>query len=132
MSFSGKLNINGEQFNIENCTIAIGQNIDHSGMPSARPSAGQFTLSIIYHKAVNIFAEWAVSPTMIKSGEIKFSNTNAMSIMQSITFTDAYCINYVQNFHNNNNEAMMAQVVISAREIKIGTAEHTNKWPVKV
>ncbi|WP_062053456.1 type VI secretion system tube protein TssD [Aquimarina longa] len=131
MSFLGKLEIEGIPFTIEDCTVAINQNSDYNGRPNSRPIAGQFTVTLVYHKEVNLFAEWAVSPTMMKSGKIQFFNNDAMSVMQTIKFDEAFCLNYVQNYHSKNNKAMTSQVVISAKDIEIGTAKHGNNWPTK-
>ncbi|WP_234859507.1 type VI secretion system tube protein TssD [Aquimarina aquimarini] len=131
MSFLGKLELEGATFTLEDCTVAISQNSDYSGKPCARPVAGKFTITIAYHKEANVFAEWAVSSTMAKSGKIQFFNNDAMSIMQTIAFNEAYCLDYIQNYHSRNNKTMLMQVVISAKEIEVGTAKHANNWPTR-
>ncbi|WP_158447883.1 type VI secretion system tube protein TssD [Aquimarina longa] len=78
MSFLGKLEIEGILFIIEDCTVAINQNSDYNGRPNSKPIAGQFTVTLVYHKGVNLFAEWAASPTMVKNGKVQFFNNDVI------------------------------------------------------
>ncbi len=131
MSFLSKLEIDGHTFILDRCTSTIDQNSDYNGRPNSAPIAGKFTIALRYEKKADLFAEWAVSSTLTKNGKIIFYNSDSMSTLQSMEFKDAYCLHYAQDYDGNSNKPMTVQMVISAKDIKVGVVEHNNNWPTK-
>ncbi|MFC5046659.1 type VI secretion system tube protein TssD [Aquimarina hainanensis] len=131
MSFYSRLEIDGKEIVILNCSIDIAQDSDVTGRPSARPIAGQFTIRLqVDRQTDDMLAQWALSPNEHKRGKITFIKSNSMSVEQNIEFNEAYCLRYNKNFDAEDETPMSVSLHISAKGIKIGANdEHVNNWP---
>jgi len=50
--------------------------------------------------------------------------------MKEVSFKEGYIVSYSESFTNMGDNPMSQNFVISAKEIKVGDAEHKNEWPV--
>ncbi|NER18529.1 type VI secretion system tube protein TssD [Spongiivirga citrea] len=130
MSFLAKLNIDGEEMNVLDCSFGFHQLTDATGRPSEKPKGGQLRL-IIESTAKTDFLEWMISSTNVKKGEVTFYRRDSMSTLKKIVFEDAYCVDYTEQFNATSNQPLQIRLVLSAREISIKGTTFTNNWPVK-
>lgn len=71
---------------------------------------------------------WAASNDMAKSGEVVFKRQDTTSAMRKLTFKNAHCIQFSEEFHARDNQPMVMTFTLSAEEISTSRMTHTNKW----
>ena len=130
MSFLAKLNLDGEELNILDCSFTFRQDTDYTGRPCAKPQGGQIKL-LIESTAKTDFLEWMISPSVTKKGEITFYRRDNMSSLKKAEFTDAYCIEYSEHFNAENSTPLQIHLVLSAKEISVKGTTYRNNWPAK-
>ena len=64
-----------------------------------------------------------------KDGKITFYKRDSEQKMKEVSFKDGYVISYTETFTNMGENPMSEHFVISAKELKVGDAEHKNEWP---
>ncbi len=129
MSFLAKLKINNVEYNVLSLKWDIEQNFDDTGLPVERTQAGQIKVTYESTKDTEIIS-WALSNRGLKNGELILYNRDSVSTFRKIEFKDAYCVNFSEQFDNINNEPLLSEILISARELTIKDAKHVNNWPV--
>ena len=65
-----------------------------------------------------------------KGGSITFYKRDSEQKMKEVSFKEGYIVSYSESFTNMGDNPMSQNFVISAKEIKVGDAEHKNEWPV--
>lgn len=130
MSFKAHLELDGKIITILDYTLVVDQQTDMTGRPSAGVVAGQISLSLEMSDFTKELANWALSDTSTKDGKIIFFKSDLSSIMRTIDFTSAFCIRYVENFHHLSSSPYVIDIIVSAKQIKIGDKEHQNNWPM--
>lgn len=128
MSFLSKLLLDGEEFNIIECSHTVEQGTNENGMPSSKIRGGKINITIETNVKID-FYEWATSSIATKSGEIVFYKRDNISSLQTLEFKDAYCVKHTQTFNAINAEPLKTSMVLSAREITIRGTSMTNNWP---
>jgi len=128
MSFTAKLNLEGEEMVVLHCGFRFTQITDATGKPTAVPQGGQIKLIIESDGNTDLF-DWMVSPTQTKSGSIVFYRRDTNSKLKTLEFTDAHCVDYYETFDHVGNNPMQIQIELSAREIKLNDSEFKNNWP---
>lgn len=124
MSFLAKLIVEGLEYTVLECAFSISKEQDETGKPSSVARAGQITLTVRIRERDKIFFNWTKNNTITKDGAILFYKDNAMAIMDKLMFKKAYCMHYGMEFHAEN--AFIANIVLSAREITYGGDTYTN------
>lgn len=127
MSFLAKMEIDGEVYNILNCTYTFSQPLDNKGKPSGTPYGGQIIATIESNGKTDLL-HWMVSPDQHKNGSIIYYKRNAMSRLQELKFEKAFCVKYTEDFHAEDDVPMQIKIVISAQKIIIGDMEFENRW----
>ncbi|MGB5436709.1 MAG: type VI secretion system tube protein TssD [Maribacter sp.] len=127
MSFLAKLVIDGQEYNVLHCTYNFEQSMDSTGKPSGKPLGGQIMITLESQGKYDLF-HWMASPDQTKDGSIIFYKRDAMSQLQRVEFTKAYCVKLVENFDANSATPMQKRIVISAKTIKIGDMIFENRW----
>ncbi len=128
MSFLAKLVIGSSEFVVLRTDYEISQPVDQQNKPNGKPRGGIISVTVESSNK-NDLAEWMVSPTMKKSGQITFYRRDANSSMKTLAFNDGYCIGYQESFDSNSPDAMSIRLRISAGEIKINNScTVTNPW----
>lgn len=128
MSFKAVLRLDGEEINVLDCQFSFAQHTDHNGKPAARPTGGALTVLLESDGNTNLF-DWMISNTQTKSGSIIFYRRDAMSKMKELKFTDAYCVEYAEHFRAAGDVPMQIRLVLSAREVQLGSSTYQNPWP---
>lgn len=129
MSFLAKLEIDGEEMNILQCSFRFTQGIDATGKPTAIPRGGTINLIVESTGNTSLF-DWMISPTQLKSGIITFFRRDTSSKLKTLEFTDGYCVDYYETYDHSGDHPMQIQLVISALEVKLNDSEFKNNWPM--
>lgn len=128
MSFKATLNIEDQELNVLKCKYEISQATDHKGKPSARPRGGVISV-LVESDAQTFLFDWATSETQIKSGSITFVKRDTMGKMKRLEFSDAYCVEFSEEFAARGGDPMQIELLLTAREISFGgSSRHKNSW----
>jgi hypothetical protein len=127
MAFEAVLKLGGDKKLIE-CHYSLQRQTDFKGRPAEDVRGGSISFSLESTKD-GTFAEWMVEPYTTKSGSIEFKDPASGAILKTVKFDDAYMVSYSESFHAADNQPMVESVVISAKKLTIGNAQHENEWP---
>jgi hypothetical protein len=128
MAFKAKFNVDGEDYNIFSCSYHFYQETDITGRPSSIARGGQITITVESNDSTKLL-EWMVDSYKLLSGNLKFFKRDSESaIMKQVDFTDGYLVSYDETFSHDSTNPMVTTLTISAKEIKVGSAEHKNEW----
>ncbi len=130
MSFLAKLDLEGEELNILDCSFEFSQDTDYTGRPCAKPQGGQVTL-LIESTSKTDFLDWCISPSITKNCVITFYRRDNMSSLKNVDIKEAYCIKYKEHFNAENAQPLQVHLVLSAKEIKVKGTTYINNWPTK-
>jgi len=130
MSFQAKLTIDGEEYNILDCSFSFRQDTDVNGRPLAKPQGGRVNL-LIESTSKTDFLDWMISAKQTKNGEIVFYRRDNISSLKTIKFKGAYCIDYTEQFNAHDSSPLKIHLVISANELEINGTPFKNDWPTK-
>ena len=115
---------------------------DVDGQVAERPRGGQITMRL---KALNSgdysFASWLIQPfekpVEKHNGIIKFYNTTNGNLLKTITFVDAYCVDYQEYWKDSVKDDELSHwedVTISCRQITGSGStqfEFNNQWQLE-
>jgi flagellar biosynthesis GTPase FlhF len=128
MSFLSKLIIGDTEYNVLRTDYEISQSVDTQNKPNGKPRGGIISVTVESSNK-NDLAEWMVSPTMKKNGQLVFFRRDANSSMKTLSFSEGYCIGYQETFDANSPDPMSIRLRISAGEIKLNNScTVTNPW----
>ncbi len=127
MSFLAKLIVDGHDYNVLHCTYNFEQPMDGTGKPSGKPLGGRIMVTIESQGKFDLF-HWMASPDQTKDGSIIFFKRDAMSQLQRVDFTKAYCVSLEEEFDAIDDVPMQKRLVISAKSVKIGDMSFENSW----
>ena len=131
MSFSAVLEIDGVQRKVLNANYAIRQSMDIYQRLNAFPHGGYISLRLeVNGKDENELWEWAVSPTMMKNGRVRFYRRDGMSRFADLEFWDAYCIELSENFSAYGANPMSLQLILSAGVQRFRGVVFEKHWKV--
>ena len=113
--------------------MQITQSTDKTGQVTEVPIGGKIKMVV---KATNIgltgLVKWAADPNEVQSGTITFQNTITGVILKTISFVDAYCIDYIEEWKDSTGYTTLAHTetfTISSRIIQIDFQPvFTNFW----
>jgi hypothetical protein len=107
------------------CDYSLSQEVDKRGLAKSQVTGGiiNFTFYSIEDEEI---MWWMVSPNADKNGKISFSGSEDEKVFKTLEFKDARCVYYQETFSRDNE--MMEEISISAREILLSGATHTNTW----
>ncbi|AHF15641.1 type VI secretion system tube protein TssD [Niabella soli] len=128
MSFIAKFSIDGVERNVLNCSYRLTQVTDDTGRPTSIPRGGSIVLTLESNGSVDLF-DWMISSTQTKNGKITFFRRDSMSKLITLNFTDAHCIDYMEEFNHNSEFPMQITLQLSAKELKLNDSAYKNNWP---
>lgn len=128
MSFLSQLTIDDDTMNVLRCSFAFEQGVDNTGRPSQKPRGGQIMILIESTNKTD-FLEWMISPSMTKDGEVIFYKRDNMSSLKTVSFKEAYCTSYHEDFDAVSNEPLQTRIVVSAKELTVKDTTFVNNWP---
>lgn len=128
MSFISKLNLDGDDFNVLHCNYKFIQETDATSRPSSVPHGGIVNITVESTGKTDMF-DWMISPTQTKSGTITFFRRDTMSKLKTLSFTDAHCISYEEEYTHNGEFPMQIKLQLSAKELKLNDSSFKKNWP---
>ena len=127
MSFLAQLELDGEIYTAIDCTYNFNQSIDKNHKPSSVSRGGQVTFTIESRGKAN-FLKWMTDYTQAKDGKITFYKRDQMARLFDLSFTKAYCVDYLEHFDHKSEEPMQIKMTISAKDMKADNTLFENKW----
>lgn len=131
MSFSAVFNGAGSgDCEVVNCTFSFNQSIDDKGRPSSKVHGGVIRVTIVADENTSLVS-WMLDPYKKDSGKITYKRIDQDSTMKEVSFEDAYCVEYTENFDargGNMDTSMTLTLTISADKITVGGATLNNNW----
>ena len=115
MSFKCKLNVAGKERNIVSVDYGMLQETDVTGRPSSVTRGGKITITV-------------ESTGERKDGSIIFLKRDSEATLKELKFKEAYIVKYKEDFDAAGDNPLTETFTLSAKEIEMGTAKHTNEW----
>ncbi|MGJ8739107.1 type VI secretion system tube protein TssD [Zobellia laminariae] len=127
MSFLAKLTVDGQIYNVLHCQYHFEQPMDNTGKPAGKPLGGRIMVTVESQGKYDLF-HWMKEPEQTKDGSIVFFKRDAMSKLQEVKFSKAYCVSLEEEFSAISDTPMTKQIIISAKTITIGDMNFENSW----
>ena len=127
MSFTSKFKVAGKERNILSVEYAMLQETDPTGRPSSVTRGGKIHLTVEGTGETDLF-EWMTNSFERKDGSIKFTKRDSDATLKELKFKEAYIVKYNENFDASGDNPLTETFVLSAKEIELGNAKHTNEW----
>ncbi|QWX84217.1 phage tail protein [Cellulophaga sp. HaHaR_3_176] len=128
MSFKGKLELGGKEYNVLTSTYDLFQETDATGRPSSVTRGGRIKITV-EATADTSLAEWMFNNFERRDGSIKFLKRDNEATAKELKFTEGYMVKYSESFDHTGENPMSESFMISARSITMGSGEHVNDWP---
>lgn len=129
MPFEVKLEVDGNEYRVLECSYDLNRDTDNFGKPASGVRGGKVHVTIESSGDTSFF-EWMTSPYTRKAGKLIFMKPDEEAELKVLEFEDSYLVGYSEEFDDANNKGMSEDLVISAKTIKLGGGEHQNDWPV--
>ena len=127
MSFKTIWEYAGKKRNVLSVEYAMLQETDKTGRPSSVTRGGKIFITVEGTGETDLF-EWMTNSFERKNGVIKFIKRDSDATLKELKFTEAYIVKYTENFDASGENPLTETLVLSAREIELGNAKHTNEW----
>ena len=126
MSFLAKLEIEDKEYNILSFSFSVNQQIHHgAARPSGMPTIDK--LNILIESTVNSgFFDWSISPYEQKDGKIIFYKRDTMASSRTLEFTNAFCVNYSEDFQDSSTNPMTTSLVLVVETLSLDGSEYVN------
>ena len=127
MSFKAKFTAAGITRNILVVDYGMIQQTDATGRPSSVSRGGKITLTVEGTGATDLF-EWMTNSFERKDGSITFVKRDSDATLKELKFKEAYIVKYTEDFDSTSDNPLTETFILSAKEIELGNAKHTNEW----
>ncbi len=127
MAFKAKLSISGKDYDVLSCSYAFSRNTDHKGKPVSDTSGGTVSLALESTEETALLETMLNTPEKPLTATIDFQQSESTASMKKIELKEAYIVSFSESF--SDGSPMVYQITLSARDIKLGTAELKNDWP---
>ncbi len=119
------IEVDGKSHPVQSFSYQLRQHADHTGQPASETMGGEmhFTLESTDQ---NEFLEWMVDSFMRKDGKVIINKPNNEGKLKEFEFKEAFMIDFSESFSESG--AGSISMSLSAKEIKMGNAEHKNEW----
>ena len=129
MSFKSTISIDGgDELNLLHCDYALRRDTDATGRPSSILYGGTIQCEVEATED-NGLLEWMCDPHKTKGGKITFYKRGDNASLKTLEFEEAYVVQFSESIDTVGSNPMSTHFVISAKKIKMGSAEHENPWP---
>lgn len=129
MAFKAQLTIGSNTFDVLQTSFALNRDVDAKGRPSSGVYGGSINVEIESTSDTSVIESMVNNQYKPLSGSITFKKSDEDAKMKELQFTDAYIIQYNEGINVVGNYPMTLSFVISARQLQLGNAVHTNDWP---
>ena len=129
MSFKAEFEVGGKKYRVLHCSYSMQQDTDATGRPSSGVKAGTVQLEV-ESTGDSALSEWAFDPYKHQDGKVTFYKRDSEQKMKELSWKEGYVVNYSESFTNVGDNPMTEHFTVSAKDLKVGNAEHKNEWPV--
>lgn len=129
MAFKASLNMGGKQYDVLNCNFSLNRDVDPKGRPASGVYGGTIDVQVESTEDTSVVESMVNNQYKPMSGSVLFKKSEEDSKMKELQFTDGYIIKYAEGMNATGADPMTYTFTISARQLKLGSAEHTNDWP---
>lgn len=129
MSFKAEFEVAGNKYRVLHCSYSLQQDIDATGRPSSGVKGGTIQMEVESTDKTAL-TEWMADPFKHQDGKVTFYKRDSNQKSKELSFKEGYLVSYTETFTNLGDNPMTEHFVISAKEVKMGNAEHKNEWPV--
>ena len=130
MALNGKLQMQGKEYNVQDCSYEFSQPYDNNNKPSATPRGGLINFTILSDNHEDLFFhQWMLSVADVYSGTFELPVTKGIEHKwKTVKFENAHCIRLSEYYNNSNALQMYMNITISAAKIDFGNGvEYKNK-----
>ena len=127
MASKAVLEIEGKRYNILEFNYKLTQEAGRNGFPCGNVMGGHIIIVLESDKGIETF-DWAKNHNLQKEGTISFYNHDGMSIFKKLTFREAYCFLYHEEFYSNGKQAMRHTIEISPGNTNYHGINFTKDW----
>lgn len=129
MAFRAELTIGSTKYDVLNCAFNMSRDTDPKGRPSSKVYGGRITFEIESTSDTTIIENMVNSQFKPFSGSVVFKKTDEDAKMKELSFENSYIVHYSEGIDASGVNPMTTKFTISAETIKLGNAEHDNRWP---
>jgi len=127
MSFKAKLKVAGKELNVLDCSYSLNQETDPTGRPSSVTRGGRINLKVESTGETDLF-EWICNSFQTKDGSVVYLKRDSDATMKELKFKEGYLVDFEERFDAANDNPMITDFTISAKEITLGNGTHKNEW----
>ncbi len=132
MSFKSILSVGGMSIDTNFVHLDINQNVDERGRPASLAHGGKITVEFDTPSDSDVISDWMCNPVKTMGGSITYKKIDQDSTMKTISFENAYCIEYHERFDGTMSASnMVTMITISPEKITVGSVSLDNQWPKK-
>ncbi|HMG09387.1 MAG TPA: type VI secretion system tube protein TssD [Mucilaginibacter sp.] len=131
MAFKARLNFSGKDYDVLTCSYALNRDVDSKGRPSSGIYGGTIDIEIESTEDTSIIESMVNNQYKPIAGTLLIKKSDEDAKMKEVTFEDGYIVKYSEGIDITGSAPMSLKFVISARKLKLGSAEHVNDWPGK-
>jgi hypothetical protein len=129
MAFKARLKMASKEYDVLACSYVLNRDVDHKGRPSSGVYGGTIDVEIESTEDTSIVEAMVNNQFKPLAGSVLFKKSEEDAKMKELTFEDAYIVKYAEGINIVGNDPMKLRFTISARKLKLGSAEHVNDWP---
>lgn len=129
MAFRAELTIAGKKHDVLNLAFTLSRDTDPKGRPSSNVYGGRITFEVESTSDTSLIEAMVNSQFKPFEGNVVFKKTDEDAKLKELGFKNAYIVHYQEGIDANGENPMTIKFTISAENIKLGNAEHDNRWP---
>lgn len=127
MAAIAKLTLDNEEMTVLHIKYRLKQGVDTNNRINTIVQGGIIHMVVESSENEDIHT-WAASNDMTKSGEIVFKRQDTTSAMRKLTFKNAHCIRFSEEFSARDDQPMVMIFTLSAEEISTARMDYKNNW----
>jgi hypothetical protein len=131
MAFKARLNFSGKDYDVLTCSYALNRDVDSKGRPSSGVYGGTIDIEIESTEDTSIIESMVNNQYKPIAGTLLIKKSDEDAKMKEVSFEDGYIVKYSEGLDITGETPMSLKFVISARVLKLGSAQHVNDWPGK-
>ena len=129
MAFKATLTFSGKQYDVLQCSYSMYRDVDLKGRPTSGVYGGKIDVEVESNQDTSIIESMVNNQFKAVNGSITIKKQDEDAKMKEITFSDAYIVSFSEGMNAYSDSPMTVSFQISARQIKMGNADHENDWP---
>ncbi|MET4084068.1 hypothetical protein ABIB40_004042 [Pedobacter sp. UYP30] len=129
MAFKARLTLMGKEHDVLNCSYSLNRDVDSKGRPSSGVYGGTIDVEIESTEDTSVVEAMVNNQFKPLSGSLLIKKSEEDAKMKEVSFEDGYIVKYSEGLNILGDTPMSLKFVISARKLKVGSAEHVNDWP---